>query len=69
MGFGRLLLFSFVFAFVGLPPWVGALGLDIGDFLHIAACTSSKVLLLGVLSKHSVLYNRKGKGRDCFCLE
>ena len=68
-GFGRLSLFSFVFTFVGLPLWVSTLRLDIGDFLRIAAQISSEVLSSGVLSKHSILYDREGKGCNCFCLE
>jgi len=68
-GLGRLSLFTFVFALVGLPPWVGTLRLDIGDFLHTTVQIPSEVLSLGMLSKHSVLYDREGKGGDCLCLE
>jgi len=58
-GFNRgLSLLPFVvIALSGLPLWVGALGLDIGELRHFHQAQSKMVQAMGMLSEHAVLNN------------
>ena len=70
VGFGRrLFLLPFVvIAFSGLPLWVGALRLDVGELQRFCRARSQMVQVAGILCEHGILNYFECEGSNVFGL-